>query len=212
LNQIIKITRAAADLVNPLNKTESTIRSILIPAKTKKMIIQTAGQMSVKGFTAGNMGEISIRISGSLEKFAINTRESSFADLSENDLCLVDIGNGEVKSVVEPATHYEWHRQFYLTTDVECVMLVQPAAAMVCGYRKKCLDRMLWTDIDFISQQIACVSNDNQVIFPMMKTHQFLLVQGVGLIVTGSNLLDAFRNAEIIERFCQISILNQEGN
>lgn len=206
------MSRAAADLVNPLNKTESTVRSILIPAQTKKMIIQTASQISTKGFTAGNMGEISVRVSGSLEKFAINSRVSSFSNISENDLCLVDIGTGIVNSTKEPANHFEWHRQYYLASDVGCVILCQPQAAMVCGFQRRCPDPLLWIDINHISEQLACVDNDIQVIFPTMRTHQFLLVQGVGLMVTGSNLLDAYKNAEIIERFCQISILNHEGN
>jgi ribulose-5-phosphate 4-epimerase/fuculose-1-phosphate aldolase len=211
LNQIIKLSRAAADLVNPLNKTESTIRSILIPPKTKKMIVQAAGLVSAKGFTAGNMGEISVRISGSLEKLAINTRESSFSDLSENDLCLVDIGTGNVNSSKEPANHSEWHRQFYLATDAECVILCQPPYAMVCGIRNQCPDPLLWPDINAVSQKLVCTANEQQAIYSTMKTHRFLLIQGVGLLVTGSNLLEAYKNAEIIEHFCQIAIINHEG-
>lgn len=199
------------DLVNPLNKANSTVRSILIPAQTSKTIIQVAKQINAKGLSVGNMGEISVRISGSLEKFAINTRESNLAELVENDLCLVDIGTGNVNSIKEPANHYEWHRQYYLETNVGSVILCQPPAAMVCGIRGKNPDPSLWPEINSISQQLACIGTDKQDIASIMKTHQFLLIRGVGLLVTGSNINEAFWNAEIIERFCQISILNHEG-
>lgn len=210
MNRIIELSRAAVELVNPLNKANSTVGDILIPSKFAKQIVQVASQISNKGLVVGNIGEISVRIPGTLEKFAINILDSSMGNLSENDLCLIDITNGRIISSKSPAKHYEWHRRFYSETTAGSVVLCQPPAALICGSSNICPASSLWPDIRYISDQLTCVANDIQEISSKSKTHQFLLIQGVGLLVTGSTLKDAFWNAEIIERFCQISIRFQE--
>jgi ribulose-5-phosphate 4-epimerase/fuculose-1-phosphate aldolase len=212
VNGLIKVTRAVVDLVNPLNKASSTVRDILIPSKIGKEFIQIASQLRTKNLTVGNMGEISIRIAGPHEKFLINSSASDLGNLTEKDLCLVDILNGNVLGVQEPAGHFELHLEIFRQTAANTVLLCQPPFAMVCGFQKRRPNLSLWPEIAAVSEQLECVGNDMQEIFSKIKTHQFLLIQGIGLLVQGTNLKESFWNAEIIERFCQISILNYEGN
>jgi ribulose-5-phosphate 4-epimerase/fuculose-1-phosphate aldolase len=212
VNEIIKLSRAVVELVNPLNKASSTVRDILIPSKIGKEVVQAASQIRTKNLAVGNMGEISIRIAGSLEKFVINSSTSDMGNLTEKDLCLVDILNGNVLGVQQPARHFELHREIYRQTAANTVILCQPPAAMVCGFHKSLPQQALWPEINAVSEQLECVENDMKEVFSKIKTHQFLIIQGIGLLVQGTNLKESFWNAEIIERFCQISILNYEGN
>jgi ribulose-5-phosphate 4-epimerase/fuculose-1-phosphate aldolase len=211
VNGLIKVSRAVVELVNPLNKTSSTVREILIPSKIAKDIFQVASQIRTKNLTVGNLGEISIRISGSVEKFVINSSDSDLGHLVEKDLCLVDIHSGNVLGEQQPAKHFELHREVFRQTTANAVLLCQPPAAMVYGSRNSLPNLALWPEINAIGAQLECVENDLQGIISTLITHRFLLIQGVGLLVQGKNLKETFWNAEIIERFCQISILNHEG-
>jgi ribulose-5-phosphate 4-epimerase/fuculose-1-phosphate aldolase len=211
VNGLIKLSRAVVDLVNPLDKTSSTVRDILIPTKIGKEIYQVVNQIHAKGLTVGNLGEISFRTNGSVEKFVINCIDSDLENLNEKDLCLVDIPTGKVMGVRLPAKHFEFHREVYRKTNANAVLLCHPPAAMVCGFNNNLPNPKLWPEIEEVSAKLGVVENNLQEIILKIETHQFLIIKGVGLLVQGMNMKETFWNTEIIERFCQISILNHEG-
>jgi ribulose-5-phosphate 4-epimerase/fuculose-1-phosphate aldolase len=209
LKQIFRISRAVVDLVNPLNNANSTASTILIPPKVAKEIVRESTALQNSGHSIANLGEISFRLSGTLEKFIINSSDSSLQSLSEKDLCLVDVQSGRVLGSVEPARHIEWHRMFYKTTDLNCVILCQPQSSLVFGARDSLIVTSIWPEINDITEKFVCSSENSEEIFTKMQMYQFLLIKGVGILAAGENVRQTIWDIEKLERFCQIS--NQLG-
>ena len=208
VDRIFKATRAVANLVNPLDKTESTVREILIPPQTVKLLVQTGARLGEKGLTVGSLGEISLRVPGKQNKFVINTRGSEAGNLTGKDLCLMDTALGKTAGMQLAAAHSEWHKLVYTLTDANSALLCQPPYSLMCAMRGRCPDAALWPEIQPIPSLLDCASNNDQEIAEKLKNYRHLLVQEVGLLVTGNSLTELLWNAEIIERFCQISVLN----
>jgi ribulose-5-phosphate 4-epimerase/fuculose-1-phosphate aldolase len=211
VNKIFKISKAVADLVNPLNKANSTVRDILIPPKLTKEVIRESAIIQSDGLSCGNMGEISVRLPGTMEKCIINARHSNLSELTEKDLCLVDIHTGKVFGSIEPARHIEWHRTLYMKTDMDCAILFQPPSALIFADRGIPIDNSFWPEAHDIFKKFVCVTEDTEEISFNLQTAQYLLIKGVGLFATGKTLKQTRWDVEIIERFCQISIQLSEG-
>lgn len=211
MKQILKISRAAVDLVNPLNKANSMASTILIPPKVAKEIIQESSALQNNGYSIANLGEISYRLPGTYEKFVINSANTSLQSLSEKDLCLIDVHSGKMFGSIEPAKHMEWHRLFYKTTDFNCVIFCQPPSVLVFGARNNLIDSAIWPESSDISKKFISIFDNSEEIYSKMQTNQYLLIKGVGLLAAGNTIRQTIWDVEILERICLISNLLGEG-
>ncbi len=201
------LTWKVVNLVNSAAKNQRVTRNALTSRVILKEFIEVASRMDQKGFFAGTLGEISLRITGG--KFLITPADKPLCLLTEEALCLAPIE--KISSEVDKKfpKHLHWHQCIYKKTSAKAVVVCQPVYAMLLA---NCLQK---PKSDLLQQANRLV--DLVEIMPekevdgnsAWKEEGIFFVPSVGMLLWGDSFSSLVDRIEIIER---ISLLSVIGN
>jgi len=104
--------------------------------------------------------------------------------------------------------HWEWHLEIYRTDDsVKAIVLAQPAAVMALASKMKLPPSELLPDAAEIVGQIQISRPDLQAISKEIEHVNHLIIPGIGILSWGDELSEIVLNLEIINRWCEISLM-----
>lgn len=191
-------------LVNSRERVDRKTRDALAPKRLRESVLATARQAHESGLVAGSLGEVSLRLSGSRMLFA--SAGTLFSQIEDKHLAIASISTERTSVNKQFPLHLSYHQAAYQNTEAQAVLFSQPAAVLALLAREITLQPELMTDAPGVTGAVSLLTA-HEGISEKVRTHGALLIEAKGLLTWGRSLEQALDKAEIIQRWCQVSLL-----
>lgn len=177
-------------------------------------IISIGKRMSVRNYTPGYSGNISVRAGDSI---LITTSGSSNGYLSKDDFVLIDFNATPFDKSKKPSSEKFLHLEFYkLRPDINAVIHVHPASLTAfASANKDLMDPVMPENIYYFGgiplaeygtpSSTELVKNTSK----FFKKHDAILMANHGVIISGKTLEDAYQKLELAEEYARTLIYSQ---
>ena len=204
LDFLAKISTRSVKLVNSQQRIDLTTREILIPRSVRMTLLEIARLASTGGLSAGGLGEVSARLTG--DRFALNILDIPLSSITQTDFTIAALKEEKNISAIPPSRHAAWHRLVYAGTPAKYILFCQPVYAMVMAEKKMLPEGRFMHDAQQAVGGLALSTGDDAEIASRVVEHHSRLIQGYGLLVWGENPAQMTPCAEIVNRWCEISL------
>jgi L-ribulose-5-phosphate 4-epimerase len=198
---------------------------------TKKIVYEINYKLSKSNLVIQNFGNGSQRVSES--EFIIKPSGVDLDTVDENDMSHIYINNQSKNSGLKPSSDEPTHREIYKNSEfVGGIVHTHSQYATAYAQAVIEIENLGTTHSDFAKSSILCArpltkseiennyeKNTGIVIHETLKKHNLdyldlpgMLVAHHGVFSWGKNLIQAFKNAEIIEYLAKMNLLTKSLN
>ncbi len=182
------------------------VRDMMISAEFHQEMVTALESASRLGLCIGKISEASIRLQDNI--YLVTKKGCGFHQIADKDLILAAATSDSVIDENQNPKHWKWHLEIYRTDDsVKAIMLAQPAAVMALASKMKLPPIELLPDAAEIVGQIQISRPDLQAISQEIEHVNHLIIPGTGILSWGDELSEIVFNLEIINRWCEISLM-----
>jgi L-ribulose-5-phosphate 4-epimerase len=198
---------------------------------TKKIVYEINYKLSKSNLVIQSFGNGSQRVSES--EFIIKPSGVNLDTVDENDMSHIYINNHSRNSGLKPSSDEPTHREIYINSDfIGGIVHTHSQYATAYAQALMEIENLGTTQSDYVQNSILCsrpltrseVENDYEkntgtVIHETLKKQNLdysdvpgILVAHHGVFSWGENLIEAFKNAEIIEYLAKMNLLTKSLN
>ena len=182
------------------------VRDTMISSELRQEMVTSLESASRLGLCIGKISEASIRLQDNI--YLVTKKGCGFHQIADEDLILAAATSDSVIDENQNPKHWEWHLEIYRTDNsVKAIMLAQPAAVMALTSKMKLPPIELLPDAAEIVGQIQISRPDLQAISKEIEHVNHLIIPGIGILSWGDELSEIVFNLEIINRWCEISLM-----
>lgn len=199
-----RLTLRLVERVNRHRRLPVRTREALAPPKVSAALLDSFRQASERGFTAGPLGEASVRLQGG--KLLITPKHAWPASLSAGELQIASIkGEWASDNDLLPA-HLAWHRAIYRASNAQAVLLSQPASALVLAQRGEHLDPIVFPEAEGACGGIAYLDDETEAIAEASARSGVIMLGSLGILAFGARPAEALARTAIITRWSEIQL------
>lgn len=205
LKQFQRATWKIVDLVNSPRKTQKITRNAVASRVIFDQYLVAAGIVDARGFCAGSLAEMSMRVSGG--KFLINPPGIPLSLLDEETLLfsgMEKIPQEEEQALVR---HAAWHQHIYRSTTAAAVLLCQPRSLMAVLNRQQVPRRGILKDADALIERVKLIPEDGVSEERINKADEIWLIPFSGVLLWGKSPGQLIERVEVLESVCAIAAL-----
>jgi len=182
------------------------VRDAIVSPLIREEMVTSLESCSRLGFCIGKISEASIQVQENV--YLVTKFDCGFHQISGDDLFLAAATTESVIDEDQNPKYWPWHLEAYSGNgSIKAVVLAQPAAIMAVASSGKLPDPYLLSEAAEILGQTQLLKPDLQSISEEVKHSKHLVFPGIGILSCGETLSDVVINLEIINRWCEISLM-----
>jgi ribulose-5-phosphate 4-epimerase/fuculose-1-phosphate aldolase len=180
----------------------------------KKLIVDTAQELTQKGYLMATGGNLSLRIPGQ-EAFAITPSNYDYMRMTTEDVCILDFGLNVLEGSLKPSVESAMHQAIYAVRgDVQAVIhthqVYTSALTLIKAPIPALFDeqvRFLGRSVDIIPYAPSGTGLLKSAVAKHVRNHNnAFMMQNHGALVFGHDMQRAVHNVEILEK-CSLAYL-----
>jgi L-ribulose-5-phosphate 4-epimerase len=180
----------------------------------KKLIVETAQQLTKKGYLMATGGNLSVRIAGQ-NAFAVTPSNYDYMKMVPDDICVLDFGLKMLEGALKPSVESAMHAAIYQARpDVNAVIhthqVYASALTLIHTPIPALFDeqtRFLGRSVDIIPYAPSGTKRLANTIARHIRDHNnAYMMQNHGALVFGHDMERAVHNVEILEK-CSLAYL-----
>lgn len=209
LDSYARLTNRIVRRVNEQRGLGRRTRDAIAPRRARTDFI--AAVRSVAALSAGSLAEASMRIRAGV--LLVTAAGAPFDRLADGDVLIDadDAADGWGRQVLP--YHASWHRQIYTAYDhVGAIVLTQPPAALRLAHAGRTPESTLLSRAAAVCGGVAVVDpvpqSSAEAVVAAAATAGVLLVPGIGMLVSGTDIAHAVDRTHIAARWCDLDVMH----
>jgi L-fuculose-phosphate aldolase len=186
--------------------------------EAKKLVLNTAIEMSRKSLVIGNSGNISLRlpdVKGKPGLMAITPTSRHYNTLTPDDIPIIDFDGNNVEGKLKPSVETPLHIAIYMARkNINAVIHTHSTYASAVGVAGKEIPAILLDQVICLGGEIkTCrgplVTTPEQIddFVRALGDRSAVLIPNHGAVGTGKTMRDALITCELIEKTAQVYLL-----
>jgi L-fuculose-phosphate aldolase len=176
-------------------------------------IVEVGRRMYVRGYTASNDGNISVRLG--TDRLLMTPKSVCKGFMTPDMMCITDLEGRKLQGDRDPSSEMLMHLEVYRQRpDVQAVVHAHPPTATGFAVAGIPLDRAVLAEVltTLGSIPIAAYATPSTKELPeavrkYIKAHDGMLLANHGALTVGADLFGAYYKMETIEHFAKISLV-----
>lgn len=181
----------------------------------KREIIQAGLEVHERGLVAGTWGNISRRLEGDREKFAITPSGMDYRRIEERDIVTLDLDGKVVEGEKIPSTEAPLHRTIYKSKgDVNAILhthsVFASAVACVRGDIPPIVEDMVQIiggSVETAEYELPGTEDLASSVLEALGEKKAALLANHGVVALGGDMEEALLGAEIVEKSAKIYLM-----
>jgi L-fuculose-phosphate aldolase len=181
--------------------------------KTRKDIVSVARKLYEKGLVAATDGNISVRIQP--DRILISSAGRSLGNLTPEDLAYVDLQGNPLQMTQRPSSELPMHLEIYQQRpNINAVIHAHPSYATAITLAGLSLSEPILPEVVVMFGQVPTAAyatpstiESAEVIRPLIKNHDVILLDHHGAVAFSQDLEDAFNKIEKLEQAAKTIII-----
>ncbi len=177
------------------------------------LVLDACRRMEDQGMTVGTWGNISVRVND--ETFLITPSGMSYGCLKTEDIVMADMEGNTIDSKRKPSIEHGLHRMIYKhRSDVGAVIHTHPQYSTAFAIARKDIPAVSEELIQIIGEGVRCAAyalpgTEELAVNAVsaLGNNNAALLANHGAVCVGSNLSDAFKVAEVLEKSAKTIIM-----
>ncbi len=202
LKQFQRATWKIVDLVNSPRKTQKITRNAVASRVIFDQYLVAAGIVDARGFCAGSLAEMSMRVAGG--KFLINPSGVPLSLLDEETLLFAGVEKIPQDEELALVRHATWHQHIYQHSSAAAVLLCQPRHVMAILNKRQIPPQGILRDADALIKRLKLIPQDKVNEENIKKEDEMWLIPSSGVILWGKTLAQLVDRVEMLESVCAI--------
>jgi len=180
----------------------------------KEIVVETAQELTRKGYLMATGGNLSIRIPGQ-NHLAITPSNYDYMKMTPEDICILDFDLNPLEGHLAPSVESAMHAAIYQTRlDVNAVIHTHQVYASALTLIKKPIPALFDEQVRFLGRSVEIIPYapsgtgflKNKVARHIRPPNNAFLMQNHGALVFGTDMERAVHNVEILEK-CSLAYL-----
>lgn len=180
----------------------------------KKLVVDTAQDLTRKGYLMATGGNLSVRIAGQ-NLLAITPSNYDYMKMTPEDICVLDFDLHQIEGQLAPSVESGMHAAIYQTRlDVNAVIHTHQVYASALTLIKKPIPALFDEQVRFLGRSVTIIPYapsgtgllKNTVARHIRPPNNAFLMQNHGALVFGTDMERAVHNVEILEK-CSLAYL-----
>jgi len=177
------------------------------------LVLDACKRMEDRGMTVGTWGNISVRVDG--ETFLITPSGMSYGSLKIDDIVMADMKGNTIDNKRKPSIEHALHRMIYShRPDVGAVIHTHPQYSTAFAIARKDIPAVSEELVQIIGEGVKCAEyalpGTEELaanVVSALGYNNAALLANHGAVCVGSNLSDAFKVAEVLEKSAKTIIM-----
>jgi ribulose-5-phosphate 4-epimerase/fuculose-1-phosphate aldolase len=180
----------------------------------KRQIVQTAQQLTHKGYLMATGGNVSVRVSGQ-NAFAITPSNFDYLQMTPDDICVLDFSGKVIEGARAPSVESSMHAGIYeVRPDVNAVVHTHQLGASACAILGKSIPALFDEQVRFLGRSVDVIPYApsgtwflrKRIMKHVQNHHNAYIMKNHGALCLGHYLERAAHNVEILEK-CAVAYL-----
>ena len=180
----------------------------------KKLVVDTAQDLTRKGYLMATGGNLYVRIAGQ-NLLAITPSNYDYMKMTPEDICVLDFDLHQIEGQLAPSVESGMHAAIYQTRlDVNAVIHTHQVYASALTLIKKPIPALFDEQVRFLGRSVTIIPYapsgtgllKNTVARHIRPPNNAFLMQNHGALVFGTDMERAVHNVEILEK-CSLAYL-----
>lgn len=180
----------------------------------KRRIVETAQELTRKGFLMATGGNLSMRLPGG-NAFAVTPSDFDYMSMTPDDVCVLDFDLKALEGKRKPSMESAMHAAVYLTRgDVNAVIHTHQVYASALALMRTSIPALFDEQVRFLGRSVELIAYapsgtgmlKNSIIRHIKNRNNAFLMQNHGALCFGQELERAVHNVEILEK-CALAYL-----
>jgi L-ribulose-5-phosphate 4-epimerase len=180
----------------------------------KRQVVETAQDLTCKGYLMATGGNISIRITGQ-HAFAITPSDFDYMKMTPDDICVLDFNLKMIEGHLKPSVESSLHEAVYeVRPDVNAIIHTHQVYASALTLIKMPIPALFDEQVRFLGRSVEIIPYapsgtgflKNAVAKHVKNNANAFMMQNHGALVFGTDMERAIHNVEILEK-CSLAYL-----
>jgi ribulose-5-phosphate 4-epimerase/fuculose-1-phosphate aldolase len=180
----------------------------------KRQVVETAQDLTRKGYLMATGGNISIRIAGQ-NAFAITPSDFDYMKMTPGDICVMDFDLKMIEGHLKPSVESALHEAIYeVRPDVNAIIHTHQVYASALTLIKMPIPSLFDEQVRFLGRSVEIIPYapsgtgflKNAVAKHVKNNANAFMMQNHGALVFGTDMEHAVHNVEILEK-CSLAYL-----
>jgi L-ribulose-5-phosphate 4-epimerase len=180
----------------------------------KNQVVDTAQELTRKGYLMATGGNISIRIAGQ-HAFAITPSDFDYMKMTSDDICVLDFDLKMIEGYLKPSVESALHEAVYeVRPDVNAIIHTHQVYASALTLIKMPIPALFDEQVRFLGRSVEIIPYapsgtgflKNTVAKHVKTNANAFMMQNHGALVFGTDMERAVHNVEILEK-CSLAYL-----
>jgi len=180
----------------------------------KKLIVETAQKLFMKGYLMATGGNISVRIPGQ-DKLAITPTNYDYMKMVPEDVCILTLDSESIEGMLKPSVETGMHAAIYKArSDVNAIIHTHQVYTSALTLIKAPIPALFDEQVRFLGRSVEIIpyapSGTGMLVNTIAKNvrnhNNAYMMQNHGALVFGTDMDRAIDNVEVLEK-CALAYL-----